>query len=84
MKTSPNSVWLQPMAPVHFPTGSAYRLRERLVGTPYAQQGVFLPRESLSPTTQRERESGGVQNGETRKWSEEKEREGSRSYCLGR
>lgn len=51
------------MAPVHFPTGSAYRLRERLVGTPYAQQGVFLPRESLSPTTQRERESGGVQNG---------------------
>ena len=70
MKTSPNSVWLQPMAPVHFPTGSAYRLREHRVGTTYAQQGVFLHRESTLPTTQRDREIGGMQNGETRRQSE--------------
>lgn len=70
---SPNSVWLWPMAPVHFPTGSAYRLRERFVGTSYAQQGVSSSRESLSPTTQRARESSGMQNGGREKWSEEKE-----------
>lgn len=63
MKTSPNSVWLQPMAPVHFPTGSAYRLREHLVGTSYAQQGVFLHRESTLPTTQRERKAVGCRMG---------------------
>lgn len=70
MKTTPNSVWLWPMAPVHFPTGSAYGLRERFVGTSHARQGVSSSRESLSPTTQRERDSSGVKNGETRTWSE--------------
>lgn len=72
MKT-PNSVWFRPMAPVHFPTGSAYRLRDRFVGTYYAQQGVSSSRESLLSTTQKDRESGGMRQGKRRKWSEEKE-----------
>lgn len=64
MKTSPNSVWLWPMAPVHFPTWSAYRFMELFVGTSYAQQGVFLSRESISPTTQKEMESSGMKDRE--------------------
>lgn len=72
MKT-PNSVWLWPMAPVHFPTGSAYRLRDRLVGIYDARPGVSLCRESLPSTTQKERESSGMKQRERRKWREEEE-----------
>lgn len=48
------------MAPAYFPTGSAYRLRERFCGTCCAQQGVSLSSESFSPTTQKKRESSGM------------------------
>lgn len=60
------------MAPVHFPAWSAYRLRELFVGTSYAQQGVSLSRESISPTTQKEMESSGMRDREKEE-SEEKE-----------
>lgn len=56
------------MAPVHFPTWSAYRLRELFAGTSYAQQGVSLSRQSVSPTTQKEAwESSGMKTGERKK-----------------
>lgn len=50
------------MAPVHFPTGSAYRLRGRVRGHTPAHQGGPVSRESPSPTTQNDRESSGMKN----------------------
>lgn len=62
MKT-PYSVWLWPMAPVHFPPGRAYRLRGCSAGIDDARQGVSLSRQSLPSTTQKERESTGMKRG---------------------
>lgn len=62
MKT-PYSVWLWPMAPVHFPPGRAYRLRGCSAGKDNAQQGVSLSRQSLPSTTQKEQESSGMKRG---------------------
>jgi len=55
------------MAPVHFPTGRASRLRGCVVGVHDAWQGVSLSRESLPSTTQKERESSGMKQGGTKK-----------------
>lgn len=51
------------MAPVHFPTGRASRLRGCVVGIHDAWQGVSLSRESLPSPTQKERESSGMKRG---------------------